>query len=348
MKNIKTPQINIIKLKLILTMKKYLFCLVIPLVLFLTGCKDNFEEPSIENLHSITTRTDELSAFTEEQQTILNQLIAINDSIANSCEEEVIQDDITRQLSYSGQTLWQVVSSQDALGFRRGWEFGRNSGKGFLGRILSGGIAAVMTSFIYSLQATICYAFGWELILHRPTIDETLNYTAYIFTSEQLNQKVEEFKLFNPEFDVAGKEEELRLAIAHNLLIDSYQDGQLIPSGLADTFFSEEELGYYRSTNYARFYRNIPSFVDGTKDFYITYSIPSNTYENEIVSLYVEGFKGISASTTSEYITKTKNLCMSYINVISDSPTLEEIQESNLSSTIFLLPISLEYWSSRL
>ena len=285
----------------------------------------------------------------EEQLALLDKLRAINDSVAG-CDSNYttggIESQAARELSYEGQSLWKVVSSADVRGFKNGWEYGKKNGSGFFGRIKSGLIAGTMTSFVYSLSAAICYAFGWELALRPPTVEETLVATANVMQSDELIQRVEDFKLFNPDFEIEGKEDELKAAMAHNILLETYEVGTILPSGPVEEYFTPEDLSYFRSSSYGRFHRNIPSFVNGSKNFYVTYGINYDTYENEILDLYLAGLQNINTATKDQFVQKSKQLCINYISTISDSSVLVESEESNLSAAIFLMPMSVEYWSN--
>lgn len=296
------------------------------------------EEPTLEITPDQTNQVTK--DFSPQQLELLQQLSEINDSIAADGIDAVGE---TR----AEVNLRKIIAAADARGFKQGWQFGRTQGKNIFSKLIMGGICASMTSVFYSVCAAITYPLFGEVYLRNPDVQTIMIVTSNILGTPEGKVRIEQYKSWFDNSVISATDDELTVAICHNLVLEDYAEGTIYPSGNVDKVFSKEEQLFYKSYKFSSFHQSIPSFVNGTKDFDATYNISGYDYENAIFDQYIDGLYNIKAISNADLIAKTKTLCLSYHKAIVESNTLSQDSESMMNSSLFVLPLSLDHWSNR-
>lgn len=326
-------------------MKKLCFILGIGVIictlgLLFTSC-DSEQISSLENSTPLVSQEDSSHEYTPEQVTLLNQLKEINNKFASDSTGTTTLAE-TRTSQYL-----KVVATADARGFKQGWEFGRKNGKGFFSRLFNGMIAATITSFIYSASAAISYPLCGQIYLRTPDVNTTVSLTAKILGSEEGQQKIAEYRDLFGDIIEDGTEEEFIGAACHNILLEEYVEGQIYPAYWKEQVFSENELSYYSSPQFAKYHSSIPSIVNGSTNFYRTFIITPDKFENEVFNQYINGLNNLAASTDETLKLKTKELCKEYISTVNSSNALEEDSKYCINGSLYILPLSVNHWVER-
>ncbi len=324
--------------------------LLILFVSFLSfvGCTNETEQDlAIVSNNEKAQSSTETNKFNPDEQRLLNRLQEINDSlrsIQGTVNTEVNNAEITR-----GSIDWGIVVSEDARGAKNGFSFGWKHGKGLLGKFKT----AVLTSTIYA----VAYS-AWSVIkqtFSRPGLPEYNQYTlsdvtkavAVSWNSNELTSRVQLVKNSYPELLVQNTDDELKMALVHNMALEKLESGVVIPAGTVNEVFSDEQIDFINSFRCKNYYNSVPDIIVGKKDFLSFVDVEPFPLVTEIAELYFDGINSLSQNNVATYGANMRTMANLYVSEIkSASVNVEADAESNLITIIYLAPMSLDHWSS--
>lgn len=318
---------------------------ILSLNFILTGCssdEDTLQESISEcNTRSVNSMENE---FTSEQTKILAHLDSINEKYADE------SGTLTPQLvSFS----WNRVVRDDAQGAIDGFRFGWSRGSGFLGRVVTASLTSVAYCIGYSIKSIYTQLHDMGIFSRATTASD--DYTLYeiqkamalVWDSPEVDEKVNEIKTAHPDITLQYNDEELRLAVIHNIALQTLHKDEIIPNGVLDKLFSTSQQQFFNSIYVRNYYDGIPSIIEG-KTTVVAYGGSLNfPFATAVFDKYSNGIMRLSTSDLNQFENNLYNLCNDYIAEIGDNSQIEYDARQPLITSLYIAPLSCEYWRSR-
>ncbi|MDE7160597.1 MAG: hypothetical protein K2O24_07130 [Muribaculaceae bacterium] len=291
------------------------------------------EDPMEISIYSADT-------FTENQKAFLNKYSAINDSVL------IRRSDVDPQMTPTDKIAIATIAAADARGFYDGFKYGWKHGRGILGKVSTASACAIGFSAVYSAIAAGLIIFGGgnpiPLITHH-------NAMGMVWETEEVNNHVNFFKSTHPDYQFELSDEELRIALVHNVILYHVMSGEIIPGGTRSKILSESQMTFFDSPQVQTYYNAVPAILKGEDSFenYCNRSI-FERYPNEVANRYLDGLQNVSLLPEEEWVQSVDELSKQYIEVLLQDEGMTPEYKSHLISTCYLGNVSFGYWNQNI
>lgn len=284
------------------------------------------------------------SFYTPEQIAFLERLDQISDSIA----ENVISADEPASITTRAASIdMRAVSQADMRGAYEGFKFGWRQGKGIFGRFATATLNALISSVCYSASEISRQLTGILASAPPYSINTIEGALAVQWTESNVNNRWRRICTSDPELNVKGAEEELKIALLHNLTLEELSRGVVYPTATIKSLFSDDQLTYFSSRKFETYFNASPKLAAGTVSFSSYLTIDPFPYETEVFNAYVAGVKKFSTTDQALFLSQTKALCKQYVEEVSTSDLINADASSSLISSFFVAPLSIKHWTSQ-
>lgn len=179
------------------------------------------------------------------------------------------------------------------------------------------------------------------------TLSDVTKAVAVSWNSNELTSRVQLVKNSYPELLVQNTDDELKMALVHNIALEKLESGVVIPAGTVNEVFSDEQIDFINSFRCKNYYNSVPDIIVGKKDFLSFVDVEPFPLVTEIAELYFDGINSLSQNNVATYGANMRTMANLYVSEIkSASVNVEVDAESNLITIIYLAPMSLDHWSS--
>lgn len=311
---------------------------------FLSSC-DSKEEESLQKSISSSRSSFQLQTYDVSPSNEIEKIELLNrlDSVNSSIQHQVSATPQMQKFSWSELE----IAGDDARGFIDGCRFGWAHGRGFSGKLLTASICGALFSVAYSAISAIVHTFCESSPNIIPIKEIEISF-ANVWIDPLTDVKLSQFKIDNPDLCTTSTDEELKLALVHNLVLQSFDESILQPQGNLTKVFSQSQLNFFSSNLTESYNSSVTSIV--LYNMSIDYYVPPTamSFERQIFEKYLEGIHPLENLSYSEGLSSASNLCIAYINEIKDSNLISEDSRSQLISSFYLPPVSMQYWHNHI
>ena len=317
-------------------------------ILMISACSSQGDEPQInpepENSASETKLLDEnWLLLSESQQASIMRLNAVNDSIIGSLDQDQTPDQSTRVLYYVN---WRKVASDDARGAVEGFRYGWSQGKGIFGKLSTSVLTAAIYTVAYSLESIYKQLRGTRTSASNYRIQDIQLAMAKVWDSRELENRVDKYMNENPDLCGEYTRNELKLAVIHNLVLETIESGVVLPIGLIENIFSAAQQEFFKSERTMNYYNGVPDIISGKLTISSFCRANPFPYATATINTFCDGIMRLPVNDLDVFENKTKELSAAYISEVSNIVDIEEDPKSNLITSFYIAPLSIQHWRS--